>query len=291
LALESNPARDHWRRTRKFLFSAKGSLGLALIILFTILPYLQPYIVPYPPFKIGVGAPNQAPSSEHLLGTTSLGQDVLSQFLAGGLVSVVVGVLTGIFASLLAAAIGIPAGYFRGKYGGVLTLLTDVFLVIPILPLIIVFAIYLGPSVSNQILILTLLTWPFTARVISSQVLSLRERGFVESAVLAGGSSPRIMLSEILPNLVPLILSNGVLVIVFAILFQAAIAFLGLGIPTLVSWGSMLYYAELSGAIAAGEWWWVAPPGLGIMLLAFAFSLIILQLDDVLSDWTKLGRV
>jgi len=275
---------------RRFFLSVRGAVGIALIVLFLVLPYLQPYIVHFSPQQIGVGGSNKPPDSVHLLGTTQLGQDVFSEFLAGGLVSVIVGTLTGIFASLLATVIGIPAGYYRGKFGSTLNLLTDVFLVIPIFPLIIVFALYLGPSLTNQILILTLLTWPFTARVISSAVLSLRERAFVASAAMAGGSGARIMRSEILPNIVPLILSNGVLVIVFAILFQAAIAFLGLGSPTLVSWGNMLYYAEQSGAVAAGEWWWVIPPGLGITVLAFAFSLILLQLDIALSAWTQAGR-
>lgn len=282
--------RSYRRLLKKFLFSWKGAIGLAIVLIFFVLPFLQPYMIGYPPLKIGVGPPNQAPGTAHPLGTTSLGQDVYSQFLAGGIVSVIVGVLTGVFASALAMGIGIPAGYFRGHSGSLLSLLTDVFLVIPILPLIIIFAVYLGPSLSNQIVILTLLTWPFTARVISSQVLTLRERAFVESAKMAGSSNGRIMLGEILPNITPLILSNGVLVIVFAILFQAAIAFLGLGSPTIVSWGSMLYYAELSGAVAAGEWWWVGPAGLGIMLLAFGFSLILLQLDSVLSEWSVVGK-
>jgi peptide/nickel transport system permease protein len=118
-------------------------------------------------------------------------------------------------------------------------------------------------------------------------VLSLRERVFVESDIAAGSRDSRVMFGEILPNLWPLILSNGVLIIVFAILFQAAIAFLGLGNLTLDSWGNMLYNAQNVGAISSGEWWWVVPPGLGITALALAFSLAVLQLDKVFTERSK----
>lgn len=272
------------RTLRRFLLSAKGLIGVSIVVLFSVLPYLRPFLVRFAPLSDGVGAPNSAPSAVHLLGTTSLGQDVYSQFLSGGLVSVVVGVSTGVIATLLAVGIGIPAGYYRGVGEKLLTLFIDVFLVIPALPLIILFAVYLGPSIQNQILILSLLSWPIPARVIRAQVLTLRERAFVQSDVMAGGSSFRIMFREIMPNVTPLVLSNGVLVIVFAVLLQAAIAFLGLGAPSVTSWGSMLYYAELSGAISSGEWWWVVPPGVGLMLLAFGFSLILLQIDQVFSQ-------
>jgi peptide/nickel transport system permease protein len=279
--IQFSGGRSFKRSLREFIISPKGLIGIAVIVIFVVLPYLRPFLTKYPPLLTGVGGPNEPPSHMHPLGTTSLGQDVYSQFLAGGLVSVEVGVLTGIFSTLLVIAIGIPSAYYRGIGGQVLTLLTDVILVIPVLPLIIIFAVYLGPSLINQIIILTLLTWPFAARVVRAQVLSIRERAFVESGVVAGGNSFRLMFGEILPNVYPLILSNGVLTIVFAILFQAAIAFLGLGDPTVVSWGNMLFNAELVGAVSSGEWWWVIPPGLGITALALAFSLVVLQLDKV----------
>ena len=279
------------RSFRDFIISPKGLIGVAIILLFVILPYLRPYLTKYPPLRTGVGGPDLPPSHAHVLGTTSLGQDVYSQFLAGGLVSVEVGILTGVFSTLLVIAIGIPSAYYRGAAGQALTLLTDVILVIPVLPLIIIFAVYLGPSLTNQIIILTLLTWPFAARVVRAQVLSIRERAFVESGVAAGGGSFRLMFGEILPNVFPLVLSNGVLTIVFAILFQAAIAFLGLGDPNLVSWGNMLFNAELVGAVSSGEWWWVVPPGLGITALAIAFSLVVLQLDKVFNIRSNVSGV
>ncbi len=277
-----------WRRTvHDFVFSFKGMFGIIVIAVFVVLPYLRPYLTPYPPLKYGVGIRDQAPTAAHLMGTTNLGQDVFSQWLVGGIVSVEVGVLTGFFTTILVILIGIPAGYYRRSFGQVLILLTDVFLVIPVLPLIILLAVYLGPSLSNQILILTLLSWPFAARIVAAQVLSLRERVFVESGVAAGSSDVRIMFGEILPNLWPLILSNGVLIIVFAILFQAAIAFLGLGNEQLVSWGNMLYNAQNVGAASSGEWWWVIPPGLGVTALALAFSLAVLQIDKVFTERSK----
>ncbi len=280
--------RGTWRQTiHDFVFSFKGMFGVVVIALFVILPYLRPYLTRYPPLKYGVGIRDQAPTAAHLMGTTNLGQDVFSQWLVGGIVSVEVGVLTGFFTTILVILIGIPAGYYRRSFGQVLILLTDVFLVIPVLPLIILLAVYLGPSLFNQILILTILSWPFAARIVAAQVLSLRERVFVESGIAAGSSDLRIMFGEILPNLWPLILSNGVLIIVFAILFQAAIAFLGLGNEQLVSWGNMLFNAESVGAVSSGEWWWVVPPGLGITFLALAFSLAVLQIDKVFTERSK----
>jgi peptide/nickel transport system permease protein len=280
--------RGTWRRTAKdFVFSFKGMFGIIVITIFVLLPYVQPYLSPYPPLKYGVGPRDQPPTSAHIMGTTNLGQDVFSQFLVGGLLPVEVGVLTGFFTTILVILIGIPAGYYRRSFGQVLLVFTDVFLVIPVFPLIILLAIYLGPSLYNQILILTLLSWPFAARIVAAQVLTLRERVFVASGIAAGSRDSRIMFGEILPNLWPLILSNGVLIIVFAILFQTAISFLGLGNESLVSWGNMLFNAEAVGAVSSGEWWWVVPAGLGITVVCLAFSLAVLQLDKVFTERSK----
>ncbi|WP_338598430.1 ABC transporter permease [Sulfolobus tengchongensis] len=265
------------------LNSVKGAVGLGIIVCFSLFPFLRPLITKYPPEAVGVGAPNQPPSSLHPFGTTSLGQDVLSQFLTGGLIPIEVGILTGILTSILVIVIGIPAGYYAAKYSGkFLTLITDIFLLIPALPLIILLGVYLGPSLLNQVLVLTLISWPFPARVVASQVMSLKERGFILSAKVIGASDTGIMFNEILPNVINLIISNSILVIIFAILFQAALSFLGLGVPTQPNWGNMLYYALQSGAIASGEWWWVLPPGIGIFMVAFAFSLLFLRLEEVL---------
>jgi len=280
--------RGTWRRTvHDFVFSFKGMFGIVVIATFVILPFLRPFLTPYAPLKYGVGLRDQPPTMAHLMGTTNLGQDVFSQFLVSGIVSVEVGVVTGVLTTILVILIGIPAGFYRRSFGQILLLFTDVFLVIPVLPLIILLAVYLGPSLFNQIIILTVLSWPFAARVVAAQVLSLRERVFVESGIAAGSRDSRIMFGEILPNLWPLILSNGVLIIVFAILFQAAIAFLGLGNASLVSWGNMLFNADSVGAVSSGQWWWVLPPGLGITALALAFSLVVLQLDKVFTERSK----
>jgi peptide/nickel transport system permease protein len=268
----------------QLLRSVKGAIGFAIILTFSLLPFLRGFITNYQPDAIGVGLPNQPPSPSHLLGTTSLGQDVFSQFISGGLIPVIVGLLTGAFTSLLVTVIGIPMGYYSNRFGKLITLITDVFLIIPTLPLIILLGVYLGPSIINQVLVLTLISWPFPARVVASQVISLKERGFVLSAKACGASDLRLMFGEILPNVYNLIISNSVLVIIFAILFQTAISFLGLGNPTQIDWGNMLYYAEQSGAVASGEWWWVVPPGVGIMILAFSFSLIFLRIEEVIGS-------
>jgi ABC-type dipeptide/oligopeptide/nickel transport system permease subunit len=268
------------------LKSVKGGLGFTVILTFSILPFLRSFIVKYNPQTVGVGLPNQPPSYAHLLGTTSLGQDVFSQFISGGLIPIIVGILTGIFTSFLVIIIALPMGYYSDKLSGkFIALLTDIFLVIPTLPLIIILGVYLGPSVFNQVFVLTLISWPFPTRIVSSQVMSLKERGFILSAKACGASDMKIMFEEILPNVTTLIISNTILVIIFAILFQTAISFLGLGDPTQIDWGNMLYYAEQSGAIANGEWWWVIPPGIGIMLLAFSFSLLFLRIEEIMRDY------
>lgn len=269
---------------KNMINSLKGGVGLGIILFFIIIAFLRTLLIKYPPLAVGVGMPNQPPSYQHPFGTTSLGQDVFSQFIVGGVIPIEIGVLVGIFTSLLVILIAIPSAYYSGNIlGKLLTLITDIFLVIPTLPLIILLGVYLGPSLINQVLVLTLISWPFPARIVRAQVISLKEKEFILIDKVMGASDVRIMFSEILPNVMGLILSNTVLVIIFAILFQAAISFLGLGVPNQPSWGNMLYFAVQSGAIASGEWWWVLPPGVGITLVCLGFTLILLRIDEILN--------
>lgn len=261
----------------------RGFAGIFMLGGIVFISLAAPYLAPYDPKAVGVGQALQSPSAQHLFGTDDLGRDVLSRFLYGGRISLLVGVLSGVIATLVATIIGIPAGYFRGRVGRWLTTGIDISLVFPPFILVIVLAAYVGSNIVNIILILALLSWPIPARTIKSKSLSVRENEFVESTEAIGASHYVRMKDEVLPNVLPVIFANGVLQIVFTILMEAAISFLGLGDPSTISWGTMLYFAQKQGALSVGAWWWTIFPGLGIVATAFGFTLLGTALDKVLN--------
>jgi peptide/nickel transport system permease protein len=214
------------------------------------------------------------PSADHLLGTTEQGSDVLSQLLAGARVSIVVGFAAAIISAVVGSAVGLAAGYFGGWTDRILDALENWFLVIPTLPLMIVLARLLNPSLGVLIAVIGLTSWAGTGRIVRSQVLTLRERAFVERARALGAKDRYIIRRHILPNTAPLIFANTVLIVAVAILSEAALSFLGLGDPTQISWGTMLENAFESGAPSAEAWWYVIPPGLCITLLVLAVAVL-----------------
>jgi peptide/nickel transport system permease protein len=201
-----------------------------------------------------------------------------------------VGVSATIIAIVLGAGLGLISGFYAGWIDTVLMRITDFFLVLPTLPLIIVLAALFGQSILVTSLVIGLTSWPQTSRIIRSQVLSLRERPLVLRVRSLGASNFRIMRVHVLPNVAPLIFANLVLVLSGSILAQAALAFLGLGSPTQVSWGSMLQNAFNSGAMSEGAWWYILAPGFGIVLMVIAFSLVGHSLDRVLNPLRRSGR-
>jgi peptide/nickel transport system permease protein len=215
-----------------------------------------------------------APSSDHLLGTTEQGSDVLSQLLAGARVSIVVGFAAAIISAVLGSAVGLASGYFGGWTDRILDALENWFLVIPTLPLMIVLARLLDPSLGVLILVIGLTSWAGTGRIVRAQVLTLRERAFVERARALGAKDRYIIKTHILPNTLPLIFANTVLIVAVAILSEAALSFLGLGDPTRISWGTMLENAFEAGAPSAEAWWYVIPPGLCITTLVLAVAVL-----------------
>jgi peptide/nickel transport system permease protein len=222
------------------------------------------------------------PSEFGLLGTDSLGRDVMTQFIWGSRISLLVGLAATLLAILIGSVVGIVAGYFGGVFGGVLMRLTEWFLVIPFLPLAIVLAAILGPSVENIILVIGITSWPFPARVIRAQVLTLRERDYVDRSRALGASNWHIMTRHVLPAVSPLILATATLTVPIAILTEATLSFLGLGDPFNLSWGRMLDDAFETGAVTLKAWWYFIPPGLGVMLVALAFTLCGTALEEVL---------
>lgn len=249
--------------------------GIVILAVFGLTAILAPIIVPHDPWQYF--RPFLPPSRAHILGTNDVGQDILSELILGSRISLVTGLLAGVLAVSIGVVIGIIAGFRRGFIDNALMGLTDIVLVIPAMPLIILLAVYLGSSIWMIIAVIGFVFWPSTARVIRSQVLSVRESGYVEAARALGAGDGWLMRRHILPNVVPLILAKFVLTVAAAMLMEASISFLGLGDPTAKSWGMMLHYAFSRGGFIQGLWWWYVPPGfciglciLGLMLISFS---------------------
>ena len=236
------------------------------------------------------GSIMKPPSADHWLGTDELGRDVMRQVLVGGRISLLVGLTATAIAMVLGAGIGLISGYYPGWRDTLLMRITDFFLVIPTLPLIIVLAALFGQGIVITSLVIGLTSWPPTARIVRSQVLSLRERPLVMRVRSLGASDYRIVRVHILPNVSPLIFANLVLVLAGAILAEATLAFLGLGDPVHVSWGTMLHFAFTSGAMSLRAWWYLLPPGLGIVVVVLGFSLVGHALDRVFNPQSQGAR-
>ncbi len=251
----------------------RGRIGVALVVLFAFLAAFGEALAPYNPQESSLEV-LASPSWSHILGTTESGADVFSQLLTGARVSMVVGFAAAAISALLGSAVGLAGGYFGGWTDRFLDSFENWFLVIPTLPLMIVLARILSPSLTVLIVVIGLTSWAGTGRIVRAQVFTLRERAFVERARALGAGDFYIIRKHILPNTLPLIFANTVLIVAVAILSEAALAFLGLGDPTRISWGSMLENAFESGAPSAGAWWYVIPPGLCITILVLAVSML-----------------
>ena len=222
------------------------------------------------------------PSDFAPLGTDNFGRSVMTQFIYGARISLLVGLAATVLAMVIGSVVGIVAGFLGGIVGSVLMRVTEWFLVIPFLPLAIVLAAILGPSIENIILVIGITSWPSTARLIRAQVLTLRERDYVDRSRALGASNWHLMTRHILPNVSPLILANTTLTVPVVILSEATLSFLGLGDPANASWGKMLDNAFEAGAITQEAWWYFVPPGLGILLVALSFTLIGTALEEIL---------
>jgi len=252
--------------------SRPALIGLLVLVAFAFSALLAPVLTPHDPWQHF--QPFTEPTAVHLLGTDDVGRDIFSELIIGARVSLLVGFLAGLLAVGLGVLTGILAGFRRGLLDEFLMGLTDVVLVIPALPLVILVSVYLGPGLWHTALIIGLVSWPSTARVIRSQVLSVRQSGYVESARALGAGDGWIMRHHVLPNILPLVLAKFVLTVAAAMLMEASLSFLGLGDPLAKSWGMMLHYAFARGGFIRELWWWYVPPGLCIGLCILALTLI-----------------
>ena len=249
-----------------------------------------PLIAPYDPFA-SVGPPFGAPSTSHILGTNDAGEDIFSELLYGARTSLLVGVSAALIVTVLGTLVGLVAAYFGGIIESALMRITDIFLLVPDLPFIMILALYLGPSVWNIVLAIGILWWSGTARVIRSIVLTVKEEPFIDAAKAIGASNRKIMLSEILPHTIPVVIVGVIRFTGFGVLYEAGLSFLGIGDPTVNSWGTMLHFAQSRGAFLRGMWWWFFPPGLCISLTIISFTLISFSLDRILNPKMRgMGR-
>jgi peptide/nickel transport system permease protein len=265
---------------RQLAGSRKALTGLALLVLSALLALLAPVLAPGDPSLINATG-SQPPSAAHWLGTTAKGQDVLALTLWGARSSLFVGFTVGLAACAVATVIGLASAYFGRIADDVLTLITNVFLLLPGLPLLIILAAFLPPGTSTVILVLVVTGWAGSARVLRAQAKSIRGKDFVAAAVVTGERPLRIMFREILPNMASVVMTTLLGCVIFGIGGQAGLEFLGLGDSSVVSWGTNLYWAGTDGALMTGAWWAFVPSGLCIALVAFALALVNYAVDEI----------
>jgi peptide/nickel transport system permease protein len=270
-----------WRDYRR---DRAGMIGLGVLVLFVLMALAAPLIADESGLRAVNATGNEpwaSPSEFSPLGTDYLGRSVWTQFVWGSRISLLVGLAATLIAILIGTVIGVTAGFYGRRVGGVLMRFTEWLLVIPFLPLAIALAAVLGPSVENIILVIGITSWPSTARLVRSQVLTLKQRLYVDRSRALGASNAHLMGRHILPNVSGLILANTTLTVPIAILSETTLAFLGLGDPTRASWGKMLEEAFTQGAITQEAWWYYVPPGVGIVLVVLSFTLIGHAIEEV----------
>jgi peptide/nickel transport system permease protein len=272
--------------------SPKVLVGAGLVGFFIILTVVGPWLAPYDPSATNF-LPNLTPSGSHWLGTTSLGQDIFSQLMVGARATMVVALVAGLVATALSIIVGVAAGYLGGYPDEGLSLLSNVFLAIPGLPLLIVIDSYLpatGRSNSFVIgLIISLTGWAWGARVLRAQTMSLRNRDFVEAARIIGESRFRIMMSEIAPNLLPVLASSLLFTILYSIGAYVTLAYVGLTSTAVWNWGTMLYWAQANNAPLSNEWYWFVPPGVCIALVGTGLALMNFGIDEFINPRLRAG--
>lgn len=258
----------------------KAMLGAALLVFFILLALLAPVLFPGNPSRITALA-SQEPSAEYWLGTTAKGQDVLALTAHGARISLFVGVIAGLVSTIIGILVGLASAYFGRVVDESLSVVTNIFLLIPGLPLLVILAAFLPPGVGTVIFVLIITGWAGSARVLRSQALSIRSKDFVAASQVTGDRAGWIMLREILPNMASTVMGTLLGCIIGAIGAQAGLEFLGLGDTATVSWGTNLYWAGNEGALLTGSWWVFLPSGLCIALVAFALSLFNYAVDEV----------
>ena len=258
---------------RRLWKNRDGRIGLIILLSLVAVAVYGQFFHPYnpsaPEFQVYL-----KPSLLHPFGTNSEGQDLFSQFVYGTGQSLAVGFSVAAITMIIATLAGVAAGYYGSAIDNAIMRVVDVLLVIPGFPLLVILSAFFPPTIYTTVLILSVLSWPFIARLIRSQTLTLKNRAFVLASKVAGLGNLRIIVRDIVPNLLPIIFINAIFVVVGAVVAQAGLAFFGLGDISAINWGTTLYWFEQDNAILARAWWWVLPPGLGIVLLGVGANLL-----------------
>jgi peptide/nickel transport system permease protein len=283
------------RRTPGFMRSAilgqpAALVGLGVLFFFVFIAIFGSYLEPYSIYaKTGpVYAP---PSSAHWLGTDDGGVDMLSLLIAGTRVSLEVGFAAALVAMLIGGAVGVVSGFVGGIIDVVLMRITDIFLVIPDIPLMIVMAAIFGRSLKNIIIIIGIIYWTSTARLIRAQVKSVRERVYVKRARSLGATNNRLVFKHVLPQVAPLLIANTVLMVALAVFAETYITFLGLGDPSAISWGRLIENAFLGNAVLNNAWWAIVPPGVCVTIVILACTMVGQSMEDALNPRLKVGHL
>lgn len=275
-----------------FRNSPKTTIGALLIIIILVLTIGANMFTSHDPTHRYAGEYHSTPSAAHILGTTQLGNDVFAQTLYGGRKSIAVGIFAGAITVLLSLFFGISSGYFGGIYDSIMTTIINILMVIPNIVLLLIIASLLG-GVSPVLicLIIGLTSWPWNARVLRAQTMSIRNREFIYSAETLGETKLRIMFVEIMPNMLSMISSSFVSTLIYAIMAQATLEFIGFGDPLSVTWGTMLYNAQKSGALTAGMWWELLGPIAGIVIFGAGLTLINFSIDEISNPKLRAQRI
>jgi peptide/nickel transport system permease protein len=264
--------------------------GLAVLVLFILVAIFALFLEPYDP-RAKTGDVYEPPSSAHWLGTDDGGADMLSLVIAGSRVSLIVGFAAALVAMLIGGAIGLWSGFYGGKSDTILMRITDYVLVIPDIPLMIVIAALFGRSLTNIILIIGIIYWTSTARLIRAQTKSVRERAYVTRARALGAGNRRLIGKHVLPQVMPLLIANTVLTVAIAIFAETYITFLGLGDPSLISWGKLIENAFKGDAVLNDAWWAIIPPGVCVTLVILACTMIGMAMEDALNPRLRVGHL
>ncbi len=277
---ETRGAATRRRLVGAVLHNRKATAGLVILLAIAFVAAF-PGLIAHDDPQAAIYGEGLNPSSQHLLGTTLVGQDVFAQLIWGTRLTLVITVTVSVIATIISMIIGVTAAYVGGLTDRSLSLLTDIFLIIPTLPLLIVLASYLQPGATTMILVLCLTSWAFQARQLRSQGLSLRNRDFLVAARLRGERTLYVILVEIVPTMTSLLAASFLGVAVFVVGFSAGLQFLGLGNSNELTWGTMLYYGQQAGALYSGNAWWILAPGLAVALMGAGFALLNYAFDEI----------
>jgi peptide/nickel transport system permease protein len=270
------------RQRFRFIANAKAATGLIVLGIYILFAIIGPWVAPYDPDAQSEDL-IQGPSAQHWFGTTHLGQDIFSQILAGTRAVMFVGLLAGVVSLILSILVGVTAGYLGGIWDEVLSAISNVFLVIPALALIIIVASTLDAGDFTVAMIIGFTSWSWGARILRAQTLSLRRRDFVEASRANGEKTWRIIMFEVLPNLTAIIAAGFVGTTIFAVTSEITLAFIGIGSSSSWNWGTILFWAQSQQALSQHAWWWFVPAGLAIAFLGTALSLINFGIDEFVS--------